>query len=80
MARGVSVFSAQGGKTLYCIRFEHPLWNPLQIKLKLDKHAPQRAITARPHIGGISRDRSVLAGAKMNPRHTKGCSQNLPEL
>jgi hypothetical protein len=28
------------------------LWNPLQLTLKLDKHAPQRGTAARPHIGG----------------------------
>ena len=45
-------FSTQSGKTIYCLRFDHPLWNTLQVRLKLDKHAPQRGITARPHIGG----------------------------
>lgn len=45
-------FSAQRGKTVYCLRFDHPLFNPLQVRLKLDKKAPQRGITARPHIGG----------------------------
>jgi len=42
----------QRGKTVYCLRFDHPLWNPLQLTLKLDKHAPERGITAKPHIGG----------------------------
>ena len=45
-------FPRQHGKTVYCLNFDHPLWNPLQIKLKLDKHAPRRRITARPEIGG----------------------------
>src|SRR5690242_13585180 len=29
-------FFRQRGKTLYCLRFDHPLWNPLQLTLKLD--------------------------------------------
>jgi hypothetical protein len=45
-------FSTQRGKTVYCLRFDHPFWNPLQVTLKLDKHAPERGITARPEIGG----------------------------
>jgi len=45
-------FSKQRGKTMYCLRFDHPLWNPLQLTLKLDKRAPQRGITAKPQIGG----------------------------
>jgi len=45
-------FSPQRGKSVYYLRFDHALFNPLQLKLKLDKNAPQRAITARPHIGG----------------------------
>jgi hypothetical protein len=45
-------FSTQHGKTVYCLRFDQPLWNPLQLTLKLDKHGPERGITARPHIGG----------------------------
>lgn len=51
-SKGHFRFSKQRGKTVYCLRFDHPLWNPLQMKLKLDKHAPQRGITARPEIGG----------------------------
>jgi len=50
--RGHFHFSTQRGKTIYCLRFDHPLWNPLQLTLKLDKHAPQRGITAKPEIGG----------------------------
>jgi hypothetical protein len=50
--KGHFEFSAQRGKNSYCLRFDHPLWNPLQLTLKLDKHAPQRGITARPEIGG----------------------------
>ena len=45
-------FSKQRGKTVYRLRFDHPLWNPLQLTLKLDKRAPQRGITAKPEIGG----------------------------
>jgi hypothetical protein len=44
--------AVEGKKTAYCLRFDHPLWNPLQLTLKLDKHAPQRGIMARPQIGG----------------------------
>jgi len=51
-SNGHFYFSAQRGKTVYCLRFDHPLFNPLQVKLKLDKNAPQRGVTARPHIGG----------------------------
>jgi hypothetical protein len=45
-------FSSQRGKTVYYLRFDNALFNPLQLRLKLDKKAPQRAITARPPIGG----------------------------
>ncbi len=45
-------FESQRGKKKYCLRFDHPLFNPLQLTLKLDKHAAQRGITARPQIGG----------------------------
>jgi hypothetical protein len=50
--RGQFHFASQRGKTTYCLRFDHPLWNPLQLRVKLDKHAPQRGITAKPEIGG----------------------------
>jgi hypothetical protein len=45
-------FSPQPGKSVYYLRFDSPLFNPLELRLKLDKKAPQRAITARPEIGG----------------------------
>jgi hypothetical protein len=45
-------FTSQRGKVVYCLRFDHSLWNPLQLNLKLDKHAPHRGITAKPEIGG----------------------------
>jgi hypothetical protein len=51
-SKGHFHFPSQRGKTVYCLRFDHPLWNPLQLTLKLDKHAPQRGITAKPEIGG----------------------------
>lgn len=51
-SRGHFHFSTQHGKTVYCLRFDHPLWNPLQLRVKLDKHAPRRGITAKPEIGG----------------------------
>jgi|SRR5205823_7547494 len=51
-SKGRFRFSAQHGKHVYCLRFDHPLFNPLQLRLKLVKNAPQRGITAKPHIGG----------------------------
>ncbi len=45
-------FSRVSGKTLYYIRFDHRLFNPLQLKLKLDKKAPERGITVNAPIGG----------------------------
>jgi hypothetical protein len=51
-SKGLFHFPTQRGKSAYCLRFDHPLWNPLQVMLKLDKHVPQRGITAKPEIGG----------------------------
>ena len=51
-SKGHFRFSSQRGKSVYYLRFDNALFNPLQIRLKLDKNAPQRAITARPEIGG----------------------------
>lgn len=51
-AKGHFHFSAQRGKTIYWLRFDHMEFNPLQLRLTLDKKAPQRGITARPQIGG----------------------------
>ena len=51
-SKGHFHFPSQRGKSAYCLRFDHPLWNPLQLTLKLDEHAAQRGITARPQIGG----------------------------
>lgn len=45
-------FSQQRGKSVYYLRFDDTLFNPLQLRLKLDKNAPQRGITAKPHVGG----------------------------
>ena len=45
-------FRRQRGKSVYCLRFDHPLWNPLQLTVKIDKHAPRRGFTAKPEIGG----------------------------
>ncbi len=50
--RGRFHLSRQAGKSVYHLRFDHPLLNPLGLKLKLDKKAPQRGIIAKPHIGG----------------------------
>lgn len=51
-SKGHFRFASQRGKSSYCLRFDHPWFNPLQLTLKLDKHAPQRGITAKPQIGG----------------------------
>lgn len=51
-SKGRFHFSRQSGKTIYYLRFDHQLFNPLELKLKLDKNTPQRGITVRPHIGG----------------------------
>lgn len=51
-SKGHFAFAPQRGKTFYCLRFDHPAFNPLQITVKLDKKATQRGIIARPHIGG----------------------------
>lgn len=51
-SKGHFRFSQERGKIVYYLRFDHPGFNPLQLKLKLDASAPQRAITARPKIGG----------------------------
>jgi hypothetical protein len=51
-SKGHFRFSQQRGKSVYYLGFDHPLFNPLELRLKLDKNAPQRAITARPEIGG----------------------------
>ena len=45
-------FSSQRGKSVYYLRFDNALFNPLQLRLRLDEKAPQRGITARPEIGG----------------------------
>jgi CO dehydrogenase/acetyl-CoA synthase gamma subunit (corrinoid Fe-S protein) len=45
-------FSSQRGKSVYYLHFENALFNPLQLRLKLYKKAPQPAIAVRPHIGG----------------------------
>jgi len=52
ISKGHFRFSAQRGKRVHCLRFDHPWFNPLQVRLKLEKNAPQRGITARPHLGG----------------------------
>jgi CO dehydrogenase/acetyl-CoA synthase gamma subunit (corrinoid Fe-S protein) len=45
-------FSSQAGKNIYNLRFDHPGFNPLELKLKLDKRALDRAITVKAPIGG----------------------------
>ncbi|HSS99150.1 MAG TPA: carboxypeptidase-like regulatory domain-containing protein [Terriglobales bacterium] len=51
-SKGHFHFSTQRGKNLYYLQFDTLLFNPLQLKIKLDKNAAQRMITARPEIGG----------------------------
>jgi hypothetical protein len=51
-AKGHFSLPRQQGKTLYYLRFEAPAFNPLGLKLQLDKNSPQRGIVARPEIGG----------------------------
>ncbi len=51
-SKGQFRFTRQRGKSVYYLSFEHPMFNPLRLKLKLDKKAPTRGITATPHIGG----------------------------
>jgi hypothetical protein len=51
-SKGHFRLSRQHGKIVYYLRFDHRLFNPLGLRLTLDKNAPQRGITARPHIGG----------------------------
>jgi hypothetical protein len=51
-SKGHFLFSSQRGKRVYYLRFDSPLWNPLQLRLELDKNGAQRAITAKPQIGG----------------------------
>ena len=51
-SKGRFHFSRQPGKNLYYLKFYHLLWNPLGLKLQLDKKAPQRGIVAKPQIGG----------------------------
>jgi Carboxypeptidase regulatory-like domain len=45
-------FSRKSGKTLYYLRFDHPGFNPLQLKLSVDKKARERGITVNAPIGG----------------------------
>jgi hypothetical protein len=51
-SKGRFRFSQERGKSVYYLRFDHALFNPLQLRLKVDKSATQRAITAKPQIGG----------------------------
>lgn len=51
-SKGHFRFARQRGKTVYYLRFDHAAFNPLELRLKLDKNVPQRTITARPEIGG----------------------------
>ena len=50
-SKGRFRFSHQSGKTVYYLQFDHPLFNPLRLRLKLDKNAPDRLVVKAP-IGG----------------------------
>jgi len=51
-SKGRFHFSSQHGRNLYYLRFDSLLFNPLELKLQLDKNASQRGITVKPPIGG----------------------------
>jgi hypothetical protein len=51
-SKGHFRLSREHGKSVYYLRFDHRLFNPLGLRLTLDKNASERGITARPHIGG----------------------------
>ena len=51
-SKGRFHFSRQKGKSVYYLYFYHPLFNELELKLKIDKKAPHHGIVARPYIGG----------------------------
>lgn len=44
--------SARLGKRVYYLRFDHPLFNPLGLRLSLEKAAAERRIIVRLPIGG----------------------------
>lgn len=50
--KGHFSFNPQPGRTVYYLRFDHAAFNPLELRLKIDKNVPQRMIIARPEIGG----------------------------
>ena len=51
-SKGRFRFSPQPNKTVYYLRFDSALFNPLQLKLKLDKNPPEHGITVKAPIGG----------------------------
>ncbi len=51
-SKGHFRFPQERGKSVYYLRFDHPSFNPLQLRLRLDKNAPQRALTVKAPIGG----------------------------
>jgi hypothetical protein len=50
--RGYFRFSPKSNKTIYYLRFDHTAFNPLQLKLVLERKARNRAITVTAPIGG----------------------------
>jgi len=72
-SKGHFRFSAQRGKRVHCLRFDHPWFNPLQVRLKLEKNAPQRGITAEAAPRRLTdgpRPRSGMFGDK-SPLHSE---------
>ena len=50
--KGIFGFQDNMGERFIALlpRLNHPLWNPLQMRPKLDTHAPQKGITAKPEL------------------------------
>lgn len=51
-AEGHFSLPRQSGKSLYYLRFDTPAFNPLGLKLQLDRNSPHRGIVAQPEVGG----------------------------
>ena len=51
-SKGRFRFPRQKGKSIYFLYSYHPSFNELELKLKVDKKAPQHGIIAKPYIGG----------------------------
>jgi hypothetical protein len=51
-SKGHFHFSSQPGKAIYYLHFENALFNPLQLKLTLDKKSHAHGIVVKAPIGG----------------------------